>query len=137
MIRPFHLAFPVREIEETRRFYRDVIGCIEGRSAETWVDFDFFGHQISCHLSQDTGDVLFNPVDGDNVPVPHFGVILEWSDWEALAERLESAGVAFIIPPRVRFKGLPGEQGTLFFRDPSGNALEFKCFRSDQSIFER
>ena len=137
MIRPFHLAFLVSDLAETRRFYGGVLGCSEGRSAERWVDFDLYGHQISCHLGKVNGDSGSNPVDGDDVPIPPFGVILEWSDWEGLRERLIRAKVDFVIPPRIRFEGQPGEQGTLFFRDPSGNALEFKSFRSDQSIFQR
>ena len=137
MIRPFHLALLVSDLESTRRFYCGVLGCTEGRSAERWVDFDLFGHQISCHLGAAKGDRGVNAVDGDQVPIPHFGVILLWEDWEALRARLESFGVEFVVPPRIRFEGQPGEQGTLFFRDPSGNALEFKSFRSDHSIFER
>ena len=137
MIRPFHLALLVADLEATRQFYCGVLGCTEGRSAERWVDFDLYGHQLSCHLGEAVGDRGANAVDGDQVPIPHFGVILQWRDWEALRARLESAEIQFVIPPRVRFEGQPGEQGTLFFRDPSGNALEFKSFRSDQSIFQR
>ena len=137
MIRPFHLAFLVSDLDAARTFYCDILGCKEGRSAERWVDFDLYGHQISCHLGKAAGDRGSNPVDGDQVPIPHFGVILEWEDWESLRERLIHAEVDFVIPPRIRFQGQPGEQGTLFFRDPSGNALEFKSFRSDQDIFSR
>ena len=135
MIRPFHLAFLVRDLDETRQFYRDILGCGVGRSAATWIDFDFFGHQLSCHLGDASGDRGANAVDGDKVPIPHFGVVLEWGDWQALSQRLIDAGIDFVIPPRIRFEGQPGEQGTLFFRDPSGNALEFKSFRSDDSLF--
>ena len=135
MIRPFHLAFLVRDLDETRVFYRDILGCGVGRSAETWIDFDFFGHQLSCHLGHVGGDRGSNAVDGDKVPIPHFGVVLAWDDWQTLSQRLTEAGIDFVIPPRIRFAGQPGEQGTLFFRDPSGNALEFKSFRSDDSLF--
>lgn len=135
---PFHLAFAVHSLEATRRFYADLLGAREGRSAERWVDFDFFGHQISAHLVDD--DVHVEPtnvVDGNDVPVRHFGVILPWSDWESLAERLRNAGVQFLIGPRVRFRGEVGEQATMFFRDPSGNALEIKAFRNPSEIFRR
>lgn len=126
---PFHLAIKVRDIAEARRFYGELLGCPEGRSADTWVDFDFYGHQLVCHLAPgaDPG-THHNPVDGDQVPVPHFGVVLEMADWQQLAERLQQAGTRFVIEPRVRFQGQPGEQATLFFLDPSGNALEFKSF---------
>lgn len=128
-LQPFHLAIKVRDVGEARRFYGGLLGCPEGRSAETWVDFDFFGHQLVCHLAPDAGaGVHHNPVDGDHVPVPHFGVVLEMADWEALAQRLRDAGTEFVIEPHVRFRGEPGEQATLFFHDPSGNALEFKSF---------
>lgn len=128
-LQPFHLAIKVDDLAAARDFYGDLLGCPEGRSAETWIDFDLYGHQLVCHLapSADTG-IHHNPVDGDQVPVPHFGVVLEMADWEALAERLKRAGVEFVIEPHVRFKGQPGEQATLFFLDPSGNALEFKSF---------
>jgi len=126
---PFHLAIKVRDIAESRTFYGEVLGCTEGRSAETWVDFNLFGHQLVCHLAPDAGaGVHHNAVDGDQVPVPHFGVVLEMAAWEALAERLREAGTQFVIEPHVRFRGEPGEQATLFFMDPSGNALEFKAF---------
>ncbi|MEQ8858363.1 MAG: VOC family protein [Pseudomonadales bacterium] len=130
---PFHLAIRVRDIAESRAFYGELLGCPEGRSAETWVDFDLYGHQLVCHLApdagpEDGGGIHHNPVDGDQVPVPHFGVVLEMPDWEALAQRLRLAGVEFVIEPRVRFRGQAGEQATLFFLDPSGNALEFKSF---------
>ncbi|HET7370827.1 MAG TPA: VOC family protein [Gammaproteobacteria bacterium] len=131
----FHLAFPVTDIEATRRFYVDTLGCRVGREAERWIDFDFFGHQISAHLVDQTDNAATNPVDGDNVPVRHFGVILDWDDWQALAERLESDGADFLIKPHTRFAGRPGEQATLFIRDPSGNALELKSFRDQASIF--
>jgi extradiol dioxygenase family protein len=135
---PFHLAFPVDDLAQTRRFYVDILGCVEGRSALRWVDFEFFGHQLSAHLrSDEVGLAGTNPVDGDAVPVRHFGVILPWAQWSAMAERLEAAGVGFVIAPRVRFQGKPGEQGTFFVRDPAGNALEFKSFRDMSQVFER
>jgi len=126
---PFHLAIPVSDLGAARSFYGELLGCPEGRSAATWVDFDLYGHQLVCHLAPGAGaGVHHNPVDGDQVPVPHFGVVLEMQEWQALARRLESAGVTFVIEPHVRFAGLPGEQATLFLLDPSGNALEFKSF---------
>jgi uncharacterized protein len=128
---PFHLAIPVRDLASARAFYGGVLGCHEGRSSTDWVDFDFFGHQLVCHaVSGDgAGRPAHNPVDGHDVPVPHFGMVLEMPDWEALATRLKSAGIAFVIEPHVRFPGQPGEQATMFLTDPSGNALEFKSFR--------
>lgn len=132
---PFHLAFPVTDIEATRRFYVDTLQCRVGRESGRWIDFDFFGHQISGHLAEHTEDTAINAVDGDDVPVPHFGVILNWDDWQTLAERLKSIEAEFIIEPRIRFAGDHGEQATLFIRDPSGNALEFKSFRNPAAIF--
>ncbi len=132
---PFHLAMPIDDLETARRFYSEVLGCQEGRSAERWVDFDLFGHQLSLHLVEGAGDQGSNPVDGDAVPVPHFGVILAWNDWHALRDRLIARETTFVIPPRIRFAGEPGEQATLFFRDPAGNALEFKSFRDPDLIF--
>ena len=138
MDRPrFHLAFPVRDLAEARAFYGGLLGCAEGRSSPEWVDFDFHGHQIVAHLAPAAERVATNPVDGENVPVRHFGVILDLAAWRTLADRLEAAGVDFIIPPQVRFQGQPGEQATLFFLDPSGNALEFKAFADDASVFAR
>jgi extradiol dioxygenase family protein len=138
MDRPrFHLAFPVRDLAEARAFYGGLLGCAEGRSSPEWVDFDFHGHQIVAHLAPALESVATNPVDGENVPVRHFGVILDLAVWRTLADRLEAAGVDFIIPPQVRFQGQPGEQATLFFLDPSGNALEFKAFADDASVFAR
>ena len=138
MDRPrFHLAFPVRDLAEARAFYGGLLGCAEGRSSPEWVDFDFHGHQIVAHLAPSPEDVATNPVDGEDVPVRHFGVILDLASWRALADRLEAAGVDFIIPPQVRFRGQPGEQATLFFLDPSGNALEFKAFADDARVFAR
>lgn len=132
----FHLAFPVTDLPATRHFYVDVLGCTPGRSADRWLDLDLFGHQISAHLVDRPPHLAgHNPVDGDAVPVPHFGVILPWETWHALADRLRAAGTAFVIEPHLRFKGEVGEQATMFFYDPSGNALEFKSFRDDASVF--
>ena len=133
----FHLAFPVDDLASTRGFYGELLGCPEGRSSSRWVDFDFFGHQITAHRTDRVARQAENPVDGDAVPVPHFGAILEWGAWHALRERLERAGVSFQIAPRVRFEGEVGEQATLFIRDPSGNALEFKSFRDPERVFAR
>jgi extradiol dioxygenase family protein len=137
-LRPFHLAFPVHDLAAARAFYGDVLGCPEGRSSEQWIDFDLFGHQIVAHLDADAEpQAVANEVDGHHVPVPHFGVVLTMNDWEALAARVEAAGVAFGIAPHVRFKGQVGEQATMFFCDPSGNALEFKAFADDDMLFAR
>lgn len=137
-LRPFHLAFPVDDLSGARRFYGEVMGCAEGRSSDQWIDFDFFGHQIVAHLDATTRSVAtHNPVDGHDVPVPHFGVVLTMAQWEALAERVKAAGVRFGIEPYVRFKGEVGEQATMFFYDPSGNALEFKAFADDRNLFAR
>jgi extradiol dioxygenase family protein len=137
-LRPFHLAFPVRDLAEARAFYGGVLGCREGRSAADWVDFDFYGHQIVAHrVGGSPDDAGGNPVDGHDVPVPHFGVVLDMAAWQALADRLTAAGTRFEIEPHVRFKGEPGEQATMFFRDPSGNALEMKAFASLDGLFAR
>jgi extradiol dioxygenase family protein len=133
---PFHLAFPVGDLEHARAFYGRLLGCREGRSAERWVDFDFFGHQISAHLAAPE-DIPTSEVDGDRVPVRHFGVVLTPERWEGLAERLRKAGVPFLIEPRVRFAGQAGEQSTFFVRDPSGNVLEFKAFAERERLFRR
>jgi extradiol dioxygenase family protein len=135
-IPPFHLAFAVHDLQAARAFYGTLLGCPEGRSAPRWVDFNFWGHQVVAHLVEpsDTAPPT-NPVDGDDVPANHFGVVLSWDDWSALADRLKAANVAFLIPPRVRFAGQPGEQGTFFIRDPSGNGLEFKSFRDQRQLF--
>ncbi len=134
-LRPFHLAFPVHDLAAARAFYGGVLGCREGRSSDQWIDFDFHGHQIVAHLAEGAGDAAANPVDGHTVPVPHFGVVLTMTDWRALADRVRAAGVAFGIEPHTRFVGQPGEQATMFFRDPSGNALEFKAFADDAMLF--
>lgn len=137
-IRPFHLAFPVRDIPEARTFYGELLGCAEGRSAENWVDFDFYGHQLVAHLApEECGHTSTSAVDDHAVPVKHFGVILSVPDWKALAAKLTAAGTKFVIEPYVRFEGEVGEQHTMFFLDPSGNALEFKAFANDEMIFAK
>jgi extradiol dioxygenase family protein len=134
----FHLAFPVRDLAEARRFYGDLLGCPEGRSSNEWVDFNFYGHQVVAHLAPDElGLAATNKVDGDNVPVRHFGAILPMQEWEALADKLRKAGTQFVIEPHVRFKGQVGEQATMFFLDPSGNALEFKAFGDLSQVFAK
>ncbi len=136
---PFHIAFPVDDLDAARAFYGGLLGCPEGRSSEQWIDFDLFGHQIVAHLkpSNDKEKQHRNPVDGHDVPVPHFGVVLSMEDWEALAERLRAAGTRFVIEPYVRFKGEVGEQATMFFLDPAGNALEFKAFADLGQLFAK
>lgn len=137
---PFHIAFPVDDIAAAREFYGGILGCPEGRSDETWVDFDLFGHQIVAHYKPKAvggDDVHHNPVDGHDVPVPHFGVVLEMPQWESLAERLRTADTKFVIEPHVRFKGQVGEQATMFFLDPAGNALEFKAFADMSQVFAK
>jgi extradiol dioxygenase family protein len=134
----FHLAFPVRDLSQARAFYGTLLGCPEGRSSDEWVDFDFFGHQVVAHLSADSvSDKAHNEVDGEQVPVRHFGVILSMPEWRTLADRLKKSNVDFVIAPDIRFEGLPGEQATFFIRDPSGNALEFKAFDDESRIFAR
>ena len=138
---PFHLAFPVHDLAAARAFYGGVLGCPEGRSSEAWVDFDLLGHQIVAHLVPGcdgaAARAATNPVDGDDVPAAHFGLVLEWDDWPRWVERLRAAGVRFLIEPHVRFRGQPGEQATLFISDPSGNALEFKSFRDPSRLFAK
>ena len=137
-LRPFHLAFPVHDLAAARSFYGVTMGCREGRSSDDWVDFDFFGHQIVAHLAPgQAGDRASTKVDSHGVPVPHFGVVLAMADWRTLADRLRTAGVAFAMEPTVRFAGEPGEQATMLFRDPSGNALEIKAFEDDAKLFAR
>ena len=133
----FHLAFPVRDLTEARRFYGDLLGCAEGRSAPDWIDFDFHGHQIVAHLTPSVASSATNQVDGEQVPVRHFGVILDPDAWRQLASRLTGAGADFLIPPTTRFEGEPGEQSTFFILDPSGNALEFKAFADDAMVFAK
>ena len=136
---PFHLAFPVTDLASTRTFYTEVLQCRIGREDERWIDFDFFGHQITAHLVEPEAltDAPTNPVDGDAVPARHFGIVMEWEDWQGFAERLRAVGLAFLIEPHVRFAGQVGEQATLFVTDPSGNALEFKSFRNPDQLFAR
>ena len=138
MLSPFHLAFPVRDLAAARQFYGATLGCPEGRSAPDWVDFNFYGHQIVTHLAPDeTGLAQRNNVDGDAVPVRHFGVVLPMTEWQTLAMRLQHKGIDFLIEPHVRFKGQPGEQATMFFLDPSGNALEIKAFADIGRLFAK
>ena len=137
-LHPFHLAFPVDDLAAARRFYGELLGCPEGRSADHWVDFDLRGHQIVAHLASEAAPKRgSNPVDGEDVPVPHFGLVLGMQEWKALAERLEGAGVEFVIPPTVRFEGQPGEQATMFLLDPAGNALEFKAMADPAKLFAK
>lgn len=135
-LNPFHLAFPVDDLDQARHFYGTVLGCAEGRSSDKWIDFDLFGHQIVTHLVPKQATHL-NPVDGHNVPVPHFGVVLDWDEFHAFAGRIEAAGITFQIAPYIRFKGQVGEQATMFFLDPAGNALEFKAFFDPSQLFAR
>jgi len=136
-IRPFHLAFPVKDLKEAKKWYCNVLGCTVGRESINWIDFNLFGHQVVAHLSSNKNNFESNEVDGDNVPVRHFGVILKPLEWEQLKISLEEKNIQFLINPNTRFKGLKGEQHTLFILDPSGNALEFKSFKDDSIIFEK
>jgi extradiol dioxygenase family protein len=134
----FHLAFPVKDLEEARAFYGGILGCEEGRSSDSWIDFDLYGHQIVAHLAPDSVSMIHrNEVDADHVPVPHFGIVLTMDDFDALADKLRDRGVEFIIEPKIRFKGEVGEQATMFFLDPSGNALEFKAFADFSQVFAK
>lgn len=134
----FHLAFPVNDLEAAREFYGGVLGCEEGRSSERWIDFDLYGHQIVAHLTEGSAGVKAgNHVDADHVPVPHFGIVMEMDDWKNLSQRLADSGVKFIIEPKIRFAGEVGEQATMFFLDPSGNALEFKAFKDFSQVFAK
>lgn len=135
---PFHLAFPVTSLAKARSFYGELLGCPEGRSSDSWVDFDFYGHQIVAHLApEEARAVTAHDVDGDAVPVRHFGVVLSMEAWQALAERLQAAGIRFIVAPHIRFKDQPGEQATMFLLDPCGNALEFKAFADRSQLFAK
>ena len=135
---PFHLAIPVHDLEKSRDFYKNILGCDEGRSSDHWVDFNLFGHQLVIHYKEkSTEKSKTNPVDGKDVPIPHFGVILEWNQFHNFSNQLIEKGITFIIDPYIRFKGLPGEQATMFFKDPCGNALEFKSFKDFNQIFEK
>jgi extradiol dioxygenase family protein len=136
--RPFHLAFPVHDLEAARGFYGGLLGCPEGRSADEWVDFDFFGHQIVAHLAPGMEPRKHsNEVDGHDVPVPHFGAVLPMAQWQALADKLRGAGVVFVVEPNIRFEGQPGEQATMFLLDPSGNAIEIKAMRDPAKLFAK
>ena len=134
-MQPFHLAFPVHDLQATRAFFVDVLGVRIGRESERWVDFDFFGHQVTAHLDPSSKPASANPVDGKQVPTFHFGIVLAWPEWEALGERLRARGIEFIIEPYVRFAGEVGEQGTFFIKEPSGNGVEFKSFRDMGQLF--
>nr|WP_292960030.1 MULTISPECIES: VOC family protein [unclassified Allomuricauda] len=135
---PFHVAVPVHNLDECRTFYRDVLGCEEGRSAEQWVDFNFFGHQFVIHYKPKSKEETHtNPVDGKNVPVPHYGVVLPWDTFQTFSQELIAKGIDFVIEPYIRFKGEPGEQATMFFLDPAGNALEFKAFKDMGQLFAK
>lgn len=134
-LRPFHLAIPVNSIELAREFYGSKLGFAEGRSDEHWIDYNFFGHQLVCHIGESSS--FSNEVDGKDVPVPHFGIVLEWEQFDVFSKKLMSSDIKFIIEPYLRFKGLPGEQKTMFFKDPFGNALEFKSFKHDSNIFNK
>lgn len=131
----FHLAFPVTDLEQTRTFYVDVLGCRVGRESERWIDFDFFGYQVTAHKVDAATARSANPVDGHDIPVPHFGLIMSWEDWHRAVDHMNYIGVAFRIPPHIRFQGQPGEQATFFLEDPSGNCLEFKAFRDPADVF--
>jgi len=134
----FHIAFPVNDLEVTRKFYITVLDCSLGRESKTWIDFNLYGHQIVAHLSpKDCNKIEANEVDGDHVPTRHFGVILPWKEWEVLVEKIYKSKIVFLIEPKIRFKNLKGEQGTFFIHDPSGNVLEFKSFKHDSMVFER
>lgn len=138
-IQPFHLAIPVTNLEENRVFYRDTLGCAEGRSSDHWVDFNFFGHQLVIHVQEPQPKPIGkgNPVDGKDVPIPHFGVVLEWDVFQDFSEKLKSNNIQFVIEPYIRFEGKTGEQATMFFKDPSGNALEFKSFKNIDQLFAK
>ncbi len=139
MLQPFHLAIPVSDLKKTREFYGNFLGLDEGRSTESWIDWNFFGHQFVTHLKKDKKNEpdAINEVDGHGVPVPHFGVVLEWNDWHKFAEKLKANNIKFIIEPYIRFRGKIGEQATMFFLDPSGNALEFKSFKDISQLFAK
>jgi len=134
-LRPFHLAIPVTSIELAKEFYGSKLGFAEGRSDEHWIDYNFFGHQLVCHIGESR--TFSNEVDGKDVPIPHFGIVLEWKQFDKFSEKLKSSSINFIIKPYLRFEGQPGEQKTMFFKDPFGNALEFKSFKHDNQIFNK
>ena len=135
-LNPFHLAIPVTDLEESKRFYHNLLGAKIGRFSDTWIDFDFFGHQLVCHLSPNSISEILNPVDQEDVPVPHYGVVLDWNQFEAIIKQLEEKKINFFIKPIIRFKGEVGEQATAFLKDPSGNAIEFKSFRNMDNLFK-
>jgi len=135
-LNPFHLAIPVTDIEESKRFYHNLLGAKIGRFSDTWIDFDFFGHQLVCHLSPASISETSNPVDQEDVPIPHYGIVLDWNEFEAIIKQLEEKKINFIIKPTIRFKGEVGEQAIVFLRDPSGNAIEFKSFRNMDNLFK-
>lgn len=137
LIRPFHLAFPVTDIQETRKWYQEILGCKIGRESDKWIDFDLFGHQVVAHLVENIEISGSSDVDGKKIPAMHFGVILEWKDWHIFSEKLKKKKIEFVIEPYIRFEGKVGEQATMFFKDPSGNYLEFKSFQSDEDIFAK
>jgi len=135
---PFHLAIPVDDLEAARHFYHEILNCKEGRTSELWTDYDLYGHQLVIHFKPKSKEVAHsNPVDGHDVPVPHFGVVLPWKEWEALAQRMKEFGIQFVIEPYIRFEGQTGEQATMFFKDPCGNALEFKAFKHVEHLFAK
>ena len=134
-LNPFHLALPVIDLAASKEFYVKVLKCRPARFDERWLDLDFFGHQVSLHLSEDSESDVFNEVDGDKVPVRHFGIVLKWKEWHELKEHLVSLNIPFLIEPKIRFKGEPGQQATFFLKDPSGNAIEFKSFKSSKALF--
>ena len=138
IVYPFHLAIPVNDLDKARHFYGGIMQCPEGRTSELWTDYDLYGHQLVIHF-QNNGDAddHTNPVDGHDVPIPHFGVVLPWAEWEVLAKRIKDAGIQFMIEPYIRFEGLAGEQATMFFKDPCGNALEFKAFKHIEQLFAK
>ncbi|WP_029035503.1 VOC family protein [Salinimicrobium terrae] len=138
-IQPFHLAIPVNNLEEARKFYRNTLGCEEGRSSDHWVDFNFFGHQLVIHYkaASEGRDAGSNPVDGKDVPIPHFGVVLDWDTFQSFSQELANKNISFVIEPYIRFEGQVGEQATMFFKDPSGNALEFKAFKNINQLFAK
>ena len=137
-LHPFHLAIPVDDLKAARHFYGEILGCPEGRTDELWTDYDLFGHQLVIHYTPRSEEKVYhNPVDGHDVPIPHFGVVLPWDVWENMAQRIKDAGVPFVIEPYIRFVGLPGEQATMFFLDPCGNALEFKSFKDINQLFAK
>ena len=132
---PFHLAIPVHNLKAAKHFYGKILDCQEGRSSDSWIDYNFFGHQLVVHLDENIKKKSFNPVDGKNVPIPHFGLVLDWTQWKSLKNKLENLNMEFVIDPYIRFKGQIGEQATMFFLDPSGNALEFKAFKNIDQLF--